>query len=457
MSAMADTTFELDTLYSTGLDAQGQLIAVGDVDTHWEVQEAELGWVPAVHDLNHTCFGCSGPWSEHPTGSSRSRALTHPAHRRTDAATQRVFSWRTRFSLPPDVDPRAVTIAYTVGYDDVSLKDDGTRDQGCDHTVWINGVALRMTSTGTPIRTECQGVISQGASFLPGENTLEFRIHNGVSFYGLRFVKERATYELLPAPPVITSPTVGATVFTPQPTIQGTCQSGNTVIVSDDMMNVLCGATCVNGMFSCTVSAPLGEGGHTISAIQVDGIGRSSLPSSPFKFQYQQRATATSVMIRSPVDKGVYAPGTLVVSGSSTGVKGKVEIYADQATSIVWSKELVLEQGVEFSVKVEELVKEGDYLVKTSVFGVAGQEAADKRQITIKAAVVVDPPKEDPKKEPTEPVIDPPMEEPAPIAADEEGIADDGGCTMTPSRRPAATLWLLLGLGVALFRRRQRR
>jgi hypothetical protein len=81
------------------------------------------------------------------------------------------------------------------------------------------------------------------------------------------------------APPVIASPTAGATVQDTTPTISGTGQPGFTVTVREGS-TVLCNATVgSNGQWSCDSGVALQPGAHTVSATQA-GPGGTSQPAT---------------------------------------------------------------------------------------------------------------------------------------------------------------------------------
>ena len=75
------------------------------------------------------------------------------------------------------------------------------------------------------------------------------------------------------APLDITSPAPGAVVTDSTPAISGTGQPGSTVTVREGG-TVLCQATVrPDGTWSCSPSAPLAPGPHTVTATQTDGAG----------------------------------------------------------------------------------------------------------------------------------------------------------------------------------------
>ena len=184
-------------LFSTGVDdSEAPVEAYGVMDTHWEVQENELGWVTPLFERTNFCTSCGSIWLPHPAGDdSLARPLAHPDHVQV-IASNRKFSWRTSFTIPDTADPSTATITYRLGFDDVSRNSTDTGNlSGCNHTVWLNGTPYELASTGTNIRTECEATIAAGSAFVTGENKLEFRIQNLATYYGFRLEKLSATYQ----------------------------------------------------------------------------------------------------------------------------------------------------------------------------------------------------------------------------------------------------------------------
>ena len=110
---------------------------------------------------------------------------------------RKLFSWRTSFVLPRNADLRTVTISYRVGYDDVSKDPSNRRTfRGCVHTIWVNGKPYVMKAKGNPIRTQCAATLPRNAVYRYGKNSLEFRIQNLATYYGFRFEKIRAHFQV---------------------------------------------------------------------------------------------------------------------------------------------------------------------------------------------------------------------------------------------------------------------
>lgn len=116
-----------------------------------------------------------------------------------------------------------------------------------------------------------------------------------------------------PPAPGITTPVEGSWVNTTIPTIEGSCETGATVTVSEGA-DVLCTATCAASAFSC-VSAALSEGPHTLTAQQRIGTGNVSDPSAPRSFQVDSLPPAAPT-IAAPAEGSFLATTTPTFSGA---------------------------------------------------------------------------------------------------------------------------------------------
>lgn len=116
-----------------------------------------------------------------------------------------------------------------------------------------------------------------------------------------------------PGAPTVTAPTNGQLTNDNTPTISGTCDTGNTVTVTEGASTV-CTATCVAGTFSCT-SGALASGPHTITAVQTDGLGDESPPSTGVTFTIDAIAPAVPTIV-SPTN-GTHTPdATPTIAGA---------------------------------------------------------------------------------------------------------------------------------------------
>ncbi len=196
-SSVSAQTLEIADLYSTGVDGGAMPITRGTVDSHWETSVGASPWQSAVQEFTNFCGSCGSVWVNHPIGDDTvARPLAHPNYIQ-QAAPGLKFSWRTTFNLPANAALDTVTISYKVGFDDVSRNAADNADlAGCNHTVWVNGTGYELAAAGDNQRTECAATIPSAAGFVAGQNTLEFRITNLATYYGFRFEKVSATYEM---------------------------------------------------------------------------------------------------------------------------------------------------------------------------------------------------------------------------------------------------------------------
>ena len=84
-------------------------------------------------------------------------------------------------------------------------------------------------------------------------------------------------------PPTISVPPAGATVVTDQPKISGTgAVAGDKITVTDKDGSTVCTTTVQSDKsWSCTPDKPLGEGDHSLTAVETDQGGNTGTPSAP--------------------------------------------------------------------------------------------------------------------------------------------------------------------------------
>ena len=81
----------------------------------------------------------------------------------------------------------------------------------------------------------------------------------------------------MPDPPVIIAPADGSTINDSTPTITGTGEPGATVTVSVDGTEIADDVLVDDdGNWSLPLTAPLGDGDHTATALQTDPAGNVS-------------------------------------------------------------------------------------------------------------------------------------------------------------------------------------
>ncbi|KAB8141140.1 hypothetical protein F8S13_20255 [Chloroflexia bacterium SDU3-3] len=119
-----------------------------------------------------------------------------------------------------------------------------------------------------------------------------------------------------PSAPSIGSPAAGVSSSSSQPTISGTAEAGSTVTVKEGS-TTLCTATADgSGVWSCTPSVALSEGGHTITATATDAAGNTSAASGSRNFTVDTTA---------PSAPNIGSPSAGSLSGGQPTISGTAE------------------------------------------------------------------------------------------------------------------------------------
>jgi hypothetical protein len=141
---------------------------------------------------------------------------------------------------------------------------------------------------------------------------------------------------------VISQPGVGAVVGSATPTIRGTSEPNSKVTIAIDGQVVGTVTADANGMWSFTVTEPLGEGAHSVSASSVDAAGNQGQPAT-VDFTIDLSApmvTITSPMAGSQVGSPVVVTGTAEPGATVTILIDGVEAGKTTAdASGAWSFE----------------------------------------------------------------------------------------------------------------------
>lgn len=379
-SAATSWAADVPGLYSTGVDNAEMPLALGVNDTHWEVQEAALGWMTPLYEKTNFCSSCGSVWVDHPQGDNmKSRPLAHPNHVQA-AAPNRTFSWRQSFMLPADADLGTVTIKYKVGYDDQSLDaNGGSTISGCNHTVWLNGTAYAMTASGSSIRTECEATIPAGSNFVNGANTIEFRVQNLATYYGFRWEKISATYMMdagLPLTLAIDDPTEGLLTNDNTPTISGTTTAGASVTLTLVDMS---GATvqtltpAVDAQGNYTIDAMmLADGSYTLSASASDAANQMAM-AGPRKFGID--STAPAVTITSFVDGATVNDDTPTIAGVTEPGATVMVIIEDMSGMVVQTLTPVVDAQGNYTIDAMMLA-DGAYVITVTSADALGNEGS---------------------------------------------------------------------------------
>jgi hypothetical protein len=124
-----------------------------------------------------------------------------------------------------------------------------------------------------------------------------------------------------PAAPVITTPTNGAVLTNPRPTISGTGEAAASVIVKEGTSTLCVATVSAGGDWTCTPGSDLGDGIYTLSVIQTDTAGNESAPAtSSFSIQTPPAPDTTAPAaprIATPVDGPVFVDQQAQISGTS--------------------------------------------------------------------------------------------------------------------------------------------
>lgn len=379
-------------IYSTGVDNSEQPVALGTNDSHWQVQEAALGWVTPLYEKTNFCGSCGSIWVDHPIGdNAKSRPLAHPSHVQV-AAPNRIFSWRQSFTLPADADPSTATIKYKVGFDDTSrnANDDGDLAASCNHVVWLNGTPYTMAATGSAIRTECEATIPAGANFVAGANVIEFRIKNLPTYYGFRWEKVSATYEAL-APPLTLSlvdPADGFSTNDTTPEINGATTPGAAVTLeirdmSNAVVQTLTPAVDAAGGYAIDAMA-LSDGSYTVTASATSAPNQMA-QAGPHKFNID--ATAPVAVITTPADGEVSTVGEVIITGTSEQGASVVVTVLDADGMVV--PVTMQNVGADGSFSAEGMFAPGTYQIVVTATDALGNASTTMSSFTIEGVAVV--------------------------------------------------------------------
>ncbi|MBA8793277.1 hypothetical protein FHX74_000871 [Friedmanniella endophytica] len=168
--------------------------------------------------------------------------------------------------------PVLTTPANGVSTRDATPVISGTAEAGSTVTATVDGTALTTTATAgsggayaltAPTLSEGSHTVFVTATDAAGNVSAASATHT--------FSVDRTA----PAAPVITATADGSVINTALPTITGSGENGAIVTVSIDG-TVAGGATVSGGAWSLTLSTPLTDGPHTVTAVQTDAAGNTS-------------------------------------------------------------------------------------------------------------------------------------------------------------------------------------
>jgi len=122
----------------------------------------------------------------------------------------------------------------------------------------------------------------------------------------------------------ITTPANGSTTSNTQPPINGTSESGCTVVLSLDGVPVDTFTIPVNGLWNYNPPAPLAEGPHTATAVATDATGNTATATSNFTID----TTLPYVTIILPADGSILTTLTPTITGTAEPAS-TVRVYVD--------------------------------------------------------------------------------------------------------------------------------
>jgi MYXO-CTERM domain-containing protein len=369
-------------IFNTGVDGARVPVAAGTTDTHWEVAVNSLAWMSAIQAKTNFCGSCGSIWVNHPIGNDAvALPLAHPSYVQTTAPGN-VFSWRQTFDIPATADLSTINIKYLVGFDDASRNaTDSGYLTGCDHTVWVNGVASSVTAAGNNQRTTCVSELPANANFVHGANTIEFRIQNIATYYGFRFELDEATFQSLvpPAAITITSPMDFDATADATPTITGTATSISVVevFIFDDAGNVvqtLYPTVNANGTWTVDAAA-LAEGSYTLEATST--IGNDTATAGPLNFEVD--ITAPVVSITAPTDGTTVYSSPVSISGDSDNTADAVTLVVTDSTG---AEILNVDPGFGTFTTPLTLTQAGDYTIELTATDALGNASSSSVTFT---------------------------------------------------------------------------
>lgn len=156
------------------------------------------------------------------------------------------------------------------------------------------------------------------------------------------------SYTYLPAAPVITSPASGSSTMNPAPPITGTGEAGDTVTVTEGGTTICTAVVDGTGHWSCTPTAPLAVGSHTITATDMTPGGQTSPPSSPVTFTILTPVQPTATFMtptQGPETGGTtatitgtdFVPGATAVSIGGTTIPASAVTVNTAGTSLTFT------------------------------------------------------------------------------------------------------------------------
>jgi len=166
-----------------------------------------------------------------------------------------------------------------------------------------------------------------------------------------------------PTTPVVTTPAQGGTGVSSTPVFSGTAEVGSVVEVTVDGTVVCAATTNAQGEWSCTITTPLSNGTHRVTATATDATGNVSPTSADRTFSVTTGGGVIAPVIASPANGATVAGPNVTISGTTvagasirvTDASGADVCVATGNSSGVWSCQATLPAGV-YAVKATATV-----------------------------------------------------------------------------------------------------
>ncbi len=336
----------------------------------------------------------SGAWS-----CVVSPAIAQGAHnataRATDAAgnqsaltAQRPFTVDSLAPAVPVINAPAANALLTTTTPAIS----GTAEANATVSVFVDGTAACTATANASGAWSCtvSSALSQGA-----HNATARATDAAGNQSALTAQRPFTVDTVAPPAPVVSAPAAGAVTNDTTPTYSGTAEAGATVTVVVDGVTA-CTATATGGTWSCTATAPLTEGAHSVLARATDAAGNTSVDSSATSFTVDVTAP-TVPAISVPTAGAALSDATPDISG--TGEAGStVSVFVDGGTTPVCTA--VVTAGGTWSCTPSTAITDGAHTLTATASDPAGNTSGTSASV----AVTVD------TSAPSAPVISTPVD-----------------------------------------------
>ena len=199
----AQILYGINSLFSTGVDSSGNVLANGATDPHYAiVANSGDGSIANSGTVITQNLPSGGPGAWVPTNTAS--AWVEPApYFGTFYSPTGSYDWQTTFTLPHGA--TSVTISGDVAVDD-----------DMPGGILLNGTQVLADPTGSEQFAHLTPFTFTSSSVVPGTNTLGFQTYNGADITGLRVDAIAGTYTLS-TPPIPTQAPLSIHFQVPQP------------------------------------------------------------------------------------------------------------------------------------------------------------------------------------------------------------------------------------------------